>query len=230
MRRDAAGIASSVPARARLVLQHIIGLAGATGQDNETTQGGRDAMPLYFILFLAMLGASALLYLGAVVTAGLTRRPPPALVTGRAADALQLVQLALVWSSVGVGWLLYFNVYRIHIDMAALSDAALQVFSRGYTRRLPIVVLPFGAGALAAALCLWAVPGGVPRRARWGIATLWMLSLASTPWAAGAQGDMQEHGFNDASFQQLQMAHLARTVCVSVAAVWALVSFRQSRA
>lgn len=187
-------------------------------------------MPLYFIGFLMMLGAAALLYLGAVVKTGVTRKPPPALVSGRAADTLHRVHLALVWSTVGVSWVLYFNVYRIHVDMATLSDAALQAFSRGYTRRLPVVVLPFGAGALAAALALWASPGTLSRRAAWGIATLWMLSLASTPWAAGAQGDMQEHGFSDASFQQLQLAHLARTVCVSVAGVWALMSVGRPRA
>ncbi len=187
-------------------------------------------MPLYFIGFLTILGASALLYLGAVIAAGVMRKPPRVLIGGPAAETLRLVHLALVWSNFGVAWLLYFNVYRIHVDMAALSNAALHAFSRGYTMRLPVVVLPFGAGALAASLCLWAAPGSVSRRATWGIATLWMLSLASTPWAAGAQGDMQEHGFSDAAFQQLQMAHLARTVCVSVAAVWALVSFRPSRA
>ena len=59
-------------------------------------------MPVYFLFFLATLGASALLYVGALVTAGITRKPLPSLVTGRAAQAIQLVQLALVWSSVGV--------------------------------------------------------------------------------------------------------------------------------
>jgi hypothetical protein len=60
-------------------------------------------MPLYFIGFLAMLGAALLLYAGALVTAGITRRAPPLLVNGRAADALQAVHLALIWSCVGVG-------------------------------------------------------------------------------------------------------------------------------
>ncbi|ANH69770.1 hypothetical protein [Mitsuaria sp. 7] len=179
-------------------------------------------MPLYFIGFLAMLGAALLLYVAALATSGITRRPPPLIIDGRAADALQAVHLALAWSSVGVGWLLYFNVYRLHVDMAAVSEVALQAFSRGYTRRLAVVVLPYGAGALAAALSLWAAPGRFSRRALWGIASLWVLSVATTPWAAGAQGDMQEHGFSDAAFQQLQMAHLARTLCLSVAAVWSL--------
>lgn len=179
-------------------------------------------MPLYFIGFLAMLGAALLLYTGALVTAGIARRAPPLLVNGRAADALQAVHLALIWSCVGVGWLLYFNVYRIHVDMAGVSDAAFQAFARGYTRKLPVVVLPYGAGALAAAIGLWASPGRFSRRALWGIATLWLLSVATTPWAAGAQGDMQEHGFTDAAFQQLQMAHLARSLLLSAAAVWAL--------
>lgn len=186
-------------------------------------------MPLYFITFLSMLGASALLFMGALIAVALRRRPPPVLIPGRAADALQLAQLALVWSAVGVGWLLYFNVYRIHVDMAAVGDAAFQAFTRGYTARLPVVVLPFGAGALAAALGLWAAPRRCSRGALWGIATLWMLSLASTPWAAGAQGDMQEHGFTPAAFQQLQLSHLARTLCVSVAAVWALLQVARSR-
>jgi hypothetical protein len=186
-------------------------------------------MPAYFLLFLATLGASALLYVGALVTAGITRRPPPLLVTGRAAEAIQLLQLALVWSSVGVGWLLYFNVYRIHVDMAAVGNTAFQAFTRGYTTRLPVVVLPFGAGAFFATLALWAAPGRFSSRATWGIATLWMLSLASTPWAAGAQGDMQEQGFSEAAFRQLQMSHLVRTLCVSGAAVWALLQDRLSR-
>jgi hypothetical protein len=185
-------------------------------------------MPVYFLFFLAMLGASVLLYAGALVTAGITRRPLPSLVTGRAAGAIQAVHLALVWSSVGVGWLLYFNVYRIHVDMAAVGNTAFQAFTRGYTTRLPIVVLPFGAGALFAALGPWVAPGRFSRRATWGIATLWMLSLASTPWAAGAQGDMQDQGFSDAAFQQLQISHLVRTLCVSGAAVWALLQDRLS--
>jgi len=184
-------------------------------------------MPLYFILFLCTLGASALLFMGALLTAAITRRPPPALLQGRAAERLQLLQLALAWSNVGVAWLLYFNVYPIHVDMAALGDVALKAYGRGYTTRLPIVVLPFAAGALAAALGLWATPGRFTRRALWGIATLWMLSLVSTPWAAGAQGDMHDHGFSDAAFRQLQLAHLARSVCVTMAAVWALLQVKR---
>lgn len=174
-----------------------------------------------------MLGASALLYAAALVAAGIRRRPPPVLVNGAAAHALQVLHLALIWSSVGVCWLLYFNVYRIHADMAAVGTAAFQAFARGYTTRLPVVVLPYGAGALAAALTLWAAPGRSSRRATWGIATLWLLSVAMTPWAAGAQGDMHDQGFSDAAFQQLQMSHLARTLFLSVAAVWALVQNRR---
>jgi hypothetical protein len=179
-------------------------------------------MPLYFIGFLAMLGAAALLYAGALLTTGITRRPPPIIVKGRAADGLQALHLALIWSSVGVCWLLYFNVYRIHVDMAGVGDAAFQAFARGYTTRLPVVVLPYGAGALASALGLWAAPGRFSRQALWGIATLWVLSVATTPWAAGAQGDMHDHGFSDTAFQQLQMSHLARTLCLSAAALWSL--------
>ena len=187
-------------------------------------------MPTYFSLFLLTLGVSALLFVAALIAAGITRRPPPALVPGRAADGLRLLQLALVWSNVGVAWLLFFNVYPMHVDMARLGDAALQAYTRAYTTRLPIVVLPFGAGALAAALGLWAAPGRFTRRAPWGIATLWMLSLVSTPWAAGALGDFHDHGFTDAAFQQLQLAHLARSLCVSVAAVWALLQLARSPA
>ena len=187
-------------------------------------------MPLYFIVFLAMLAAAMLLYAVALVTTGITRRPAPLILKGRAAALLQTLHLALVWSCVGVGWLLYFNVYRIHIDMSAVGETAFQAFTRAYTTRLPVVVLPFGAGALAAALALWASPGRSSRRALWGIATLWVLSVATTPWAAGAQGDMQEQGFSDAAFQQLQMSHLARTLCLSVAAVWALIQGRSQQA
>jgi len=179
-------------------------------------------MPIYFITFLAMLGIAVLLYVGALLTSGVMRKPPPLLVKGHTAHALQALHLALVWANVGVGWLLYFNVYRIHADMAALGDAAFQAFARGYTTRLPIVVLPYGAGALVATLGLWAAPGRFSRRALWGMATLWMLSVAATPWAAGAQGDMHDQGFSDAAFQQLQTSHLARSLCLSLAAVWAL--------
>jgi len=186
-------------------------------------------MPLYFVVFLSMLGASALLFVGASICVGVRRRPLPVLITGRAADTLGLVHLARAWSTVGVCWVLYFNVYRIHVDMAALGDAALRAFSRGCTTRLPVVVPPFGAGALAATLGLWASPGRVPRGVPWDIATSWMLSVASTPWAAGAQGDMQDHGFSQAAFQQLQLSHLARTLCVSVAGVWALLPVARPR-
>jgi hypothetical protein len=34
-------------------------------------------MPLYFIIFLATLAASLLLYLGAIATVAITRRPLP---------------------------------------------------------------------------------------------------------------------------------------------------------
>ena len=186
-------------------------------------------MPIYFITFLAMLGTAVLLFAGALLTAGFTRKPLPLLIKGRAAHTLQALHLALVWSSVGVCWLLYFNVYRIHADMAAVGNAAFQAFARAYTIRLPIVVLPYGAGALAASLGLWAAPGRFSRRALWGMATLWMLSVAVTPWAAGALGDMQDDGFSDAAFQQLQTSHLARTLCLSLAAVWALLQDRRLR-
>lgn len=73
-----------------------------------------------------------------------------------------------------------------------------------------------------ATLCLWAAPGRFSRTALWGIATLWVLSVVTTKWAAGAQDDMHDYGFTDAAFQQLQLAHLARTLCLSVAAVWSL--------
>lgn len=184
-------------------------------------------MPLYFITFLAMLGVGVLLYLAALIVTGITRRPLPKIGNERSGEAIQALQLALSWFSVGVGWLLYFNVYRIHTDMAALGNDALQAFSRGYTTRLPVVVLPYGAGAFLAALGLWAAPGRFSRTALWGIATLWMLSVATTPWAAGAQGDMQEQGYSDAAFQQLQMAHLARTLFLSVAAIWTLLQNRR---
>ncbi len=186
-------------------------------------------MPLYFIGFLAILAASALLYAGALATAAITRRSPPTLIQGRAAQALQGLHLALVWFCVGVSWLLYFNVYRIHVDMAAVGNAAFQAFTRAYTTRLPVVVLPYGAGALAAALGLWAAPGRYSRRATWGIPTLRVLSVATTPWAAGALGDMHDQGFSNAAFDQLQMAHLVRSLCVSGAAVWALLQDRRAR-
>ena len=186
-------------------------------------------MPIYFITFLAMLGTAVLLYAGALLLTVFRRTSPPLLIKGSAAQGLQALHLALIWSCVGVCWLLYFNVYRIHTDMAAIGNAAFQAFTRGYTARLPVVVLPYGAGALAAALSLWAEPGRFSRRSLWGIATLWLLSVATTPWAAGAQGDMQEQGFSDAAYQQLQVAHLARTLILSLAAIWALVHDRRLR-
>lgn len=185
-------------------------------------------MPVYFIFFLAMLGAAVLVYASALGVAAVTRRALPTPVKGGAADGLQTLHLALAWINFGVCWLLYFNVYRIHVDMAAVSDAAFLTFARGYTTRLPIVVLPYGAGALAAALALWSAPTGTSRRTLWGVATLWLLSVASTHWAAGAHDDMHDHGFSDAAFQQLQLAHLARTLCVSTAAVWSMWEFRRS--
>ena len=38
---------------------------------------------------------------------------------------------------------------------------------------------------------------------------------------------MHEQGFSDAAFRQLQISHLARTLCLSVAAVWALLQDRR---
>jgi hypothetical protein len=179
-------------------------------------------MPLYFITFLAMLAASLLLFLGAALHWAFTRRPTPAWVGRRAAGPLQAIGLALLWSSVGVCWLLYFNVYRIHVDMSSYGDAAFQAFSRGYTRRLPIVVLPYGATCLAWTLALWSAPSRISRQALWGIATLLMVSIASTPWAAGAQDVMQDHGYSAGAFEQLQASHLVRTIAVTMAAAWAM--------
>jgi hypothetical protein len=180
-------------------------------------------MPIYFICFLAMLAASLLLYVGAVATLAITRRQPPALIRENAASVLQGVGLALLWWNVGVSWLLFFNVYRLHVDMSAFGDAAFQAFSRGYTRRLPIVVLPYAAASLAWMLAPWAAPARISRRAVWGIATLLIISIASTPWAAGAQDTMQDHGYSEEAYRQLQAAHLVRSLAVSIAALWALV-------
>jgi hypothetical protein len=180
-------------------------------------------MPLYFMIFLATLAASLLLYLGAIASVAITRRPPPLFIRGVAASRLQATGVALLWFGVGVGWLLFFNVYRIHVDLGAFGDAAFQAFSRGYTRRLPIVVLPYGATCLVWTLALWSAPVRISRRALWGVATLMVLTILSTPWAAGAQDEMQAHGYTEQAYQQLQTSHLVRTLALTIAAVWALV-------
>ena len=180
-------------------------------------------MPLYFLIFLAMLAASLLLYLGAVATVAITRRSPPGWMPPAAASPLQAAGVASLWFATGVCWLLFFNVYRIHVDMSVLGDAAFQAFSRGYTRRLPIVVLPYGAMCLLWTLALWSSPARVSRRAVWGIATLLIISIASTPWAAGAQDAMQDHGYSEQAYRQLQTSHLVRTLSITIAALWALV-------
>jgi hypothetical protein len=179
-------------------------------------------MSLYFMIFLAALAASLLLYLGAIASVAITRRPQKFFIRGVAASRLQAAGVALLWSGVGVGWLLFFNVYRIHVDMSALGDAAFQAFSRGYTQRLPIVVLPYGATCLAWALALGSAPVRISRRALWGIATLCILSILSTPWAAGAQDQMQAHGYSEQAYLQLQTSHLVRTLALTIAALWAL--------
>jgi len=99
-------------------------------------------MPVYFIFFLATLAASLLLYLGAIASVAINRGPPPFFIRGVPASQLQATGVALLWFGVGVCWLLFFNVYRIHVDLSGFGDAAFQAFNRGYTRRLPIVVLP----------------------------------------------------------------------------------------
>ncbi len=180
-------------------------------------------MPLYFLIFLVMLASSLLLFLGAVATVAITRRSPPGWIPIAAASPLQAAGVASLWFIVGVGWLLFFNVYRIHVDMGGFGDAAFQAFSRGYTRRLPIVVLPYGAMCLLWTLALWSSPARVSRRAVWGIATLLIISIASTPWAAGALDAMQDHGYSEDARRQLQTSHLARTLAITIAAVWALV-------
>lgn len=179
-------------------------------------------MPLYFVIFLGTLAASLLLYLGAAAQAVFTRRPPSALIPEAGMVWLQAAGLALLWFSVGVCWLLFFNVYRIHVDMSVVGDAAFQAFSRGYTKRLPIVVLPYGAVCLIWTLALWGAPARISRWTVWGVATLCLISILSTPWAAFAQGDMQDHGYTDAAYRQLQTSHLLRTLALTIAAVWAL--------
>jgi hypothetical protein len=179
-------------------------------------------MPSYFMIFLATLAAAVLLYLGGIAYMLIARRKPPVFIHGMGASRLQAAGLALLWFGVGVCWLLFFNVYRIHVDMSAVGDAAFQAFSQGYTRRLPIVVLPYGATCLVWTLALWSAPARISHRALWGIATLCMLSIVSTPWAAGAQGDMQDHGYTEAAYRQLQASHLVRTLALTIAALWAL--------
>lgn len=178
--------------------------------------------PLYFMFFLATLAAALLLYLGAIASVATTRRPPPFFIRGDAASRLQATGVALLWFSVGVCWLLYFNVYRIHVDLGAVGNTAFQAFTQGYVRRLPIVVLPYGAACLVGTLALWSAPARISRRALWGIATLCILSIASTPWAAGALGEMHDHGYTEQAYQELQTAHLVRTLALTIAALWAL--------
>jgi hypothetical protein len=179
-------------------------------------------MPIYFLVFLASLAATVLLYVIAVIVAAAKRGPFPAVFRGSSASWLQAIGLVLLWWNVGVCWLLVFNVYPIHVDMHLLSESALQAFSRAYTRKLPIVVLPYGLACFAWVLALWSAPVRLSRQAIWGIATLCIISIVVTPLAANAQGDMQEHGFTDAAYSQLISAHVARTLAMSIAAVWAL--------
>jgi len=179
-------------------------------------------MPVYFLCFLASLAATVLLYLAAAVVAGVKRGAFPVFIQGAAANGLQAVGLALLWWNVGVCWLLALNVYPIHVDMHLLSESALQAFSRSYIRKLPIVVLPYGLACLTWALALWSKPGRVSRRTVWAIATLCVVSIIVTPFAANAQGDMQEHGFTDAAYAQLVVAHAVRTLAVSIAAILSL--------
>jgi len=179
-------------------------------------------VPLYFIIFLAILAATLLLYVSAAAYAAIFRRSPKAIIPGFLADALQAAGVALLWFSVGVCWMAFFNVYCIYVDMSAVGDVAFQAFARGYTSRLPIVVLPFGATCLLWALALWSAPGRISRRAIWGIATLCILSIVSTPWAAGAHDSLHDHGYTPEAYLQLQTAHLIRTLALTFAAVWAL--------
>lgn len=179
-------------------------------------------MPLYFLGFLATLALSLLLYVAAAGYVAFTRKSVPSLIGGGKAELLQASGVALLWFGVGMCWLLFFNVYRLHVDMGALGNEALRAFGRGYTRRLPVVVLPYGLTCLAWIAALWATPGRYSRRALWGIATLCVVSILSTPFAADALGDLQEQGFTDAAYFKLQAAHLVRSVALTGAAIWAL--------
>ncbi|HEV7610670.1 MAG TPA: hypothetical protein VGO37_02205 [Steroidobacteraceae bacterium] len=58
-------------------------------------------MPLYFMIFLAMLAAALLLYLGAVASVAITRRPPPVFIQEVAASRPQAAGVALLWFGVG---------------------------------------------------------------------------------------------------------------------------------
>jgi hypothetical protein len=122
----------------------------------------------------------------AVAYVVILRRSPKAVIAGFFAEAMQAAGVALLWFSVGVCWMAFFNVYCIYVDMSAVGDVAFQAFAGGYTRRLPIVVLPFGVTCLLWTLALWSAPGRISRRAIWGIATLCVLSIVSTSWAFAA--------------------------------------------
>lgn len=180
-------------------------------------------MPIYFLVFLATLAVTVLLYVIAIVVAVAKRGSFPSLINRPMSDGLQAMGLALLWWNVGAGWLLLLAVYPIHVDMHLLGESALQAFSRGYTSRLPIVVLPYGFACLAWAAALWSTSTRFTRQAIWVIATLCVISVAASPFAANAQGDMQENGFTNAAYTQLMYGHVVRTVAMSLAAMWALI-------
>ena len=180
-------------------------------------------MPIYFLFFLALLAATLLLYVTAAVVAGVRRGAFPAVLQGSAASWLQAIGLALLWWNAGICWFAFFNVYPIHVDMRLVGQSSLHAFSRGYISRLHIVVLPYGLACLAWALALWSAPARLSRQAIWGIATLCVISVVVTPFAANAQGDMLDNGFTDAAYGRMMSAHAVRTLALSVAAIWALV-------
>jgi len=181
-------------------------------------------MPLYFLGFLATLAATVLLYLAAVAFVAIRRRPAPAFIKGGLAHRLQGASVALLWAGVGMCWLLYFNVYRIHVDMNVLGEQALHAFNRAYTAHLPIVVLPYGLTCLVSVLGLWSEPVRLSQPVLWAAATLCIISIVTTPFAAGALGDMHDHGFSDSAYQQLQVAHFARSLALTAAALWVLIA------
>lgn len=83
-------------------------------------------------------------------------------------------------------------------------------------------MLPYGATCLIWALALWSTAGKISGRALWAIASLQVISIASTPMAAVALSEMQDSGFSERAHHQLLNSHLVRTFVITISAVLAL--------
>ena len=189
-----------------------------------------------FVAFLCTLAAFLLVTVAAVVRwlSRSNRSPSRRSALGAAdpgepsklTDGLLLVGVAMAWYSVSMGWIGPLTIYPIYADLAHVGPQAVHTFGQSYLSRIAIVLLPMSVSFLAWGLLLWLRPRNVPERTVWAIVGLCIALIAVTPFAAGAQEQMTEHGFSESLHARLIWLGVIRAVLFTAIGLLSLAAVR----